>query len=267
MAKRSDTRGGSIFHGFQETKRLIRSLRVFVATCALLGPSGLRAAGCGAAKPDARDAVAIAPDAHKVLIDNETIRILDVNLPAGSREPAHSQVWPAILIIDTPRPGAPPEVRNFESRWQQPRAVDQGGNSGKTPVHYMEIDLKKGDCAAVKNPPLPPTDGVVIHDPTIKVPFENEYVRVLEIEVKPGESEPPHTHTWPSVVYYYRLPSSRRGTADGKPPVDRPELKQQQVTFENFAQPIHTLMNTGTYLYQAHQIEIKPVTDVAATKR
>ena len=44
--------------------------------CALLGPSGLGAAGCGAAKPDARDAVAIAPDAHKVLIDNETIRIL-----------------------------------------------------------------------------------------------------------------------------------------------------------------------------------------------
>ena len=246
---------------------MIRSLRVFVTTCTLLGPSGLRAAGCGAAKPDARDAVAIAPDTHKVLIDHDAIRILDVNLPAGSKEPAHSQVWPAIFILDTPRPGAPSEVRNFESRWQEPRALDQGCNSGKTPVHYLEIDLKKGDCAAFKNPPLPPTDGVVIHDPTIKVPFENEYVRVLEIEVRPGESEPPHTHTWPSVVYYSRLPSSRRGTADGKPPVDRPELKQQQVTFENFAQPIHTLMNTGTYLYQAHRIEIKPVTDVAVTKR
>jgi len=49
--------------------------------------------------------------------------------------------------------------------------------------------------------------------------------------------------------------------------IARPEFKQQQVTFENFAQPIHTLMNTGTYLYQAHRIEIKPVTDVAASKR
>jgi len=246
---------------------MIRPLGVFVATCTLLVPSGLRAAVCGGAKPDAQDAVAIAPDTHKVLIDNDTIRILDVNLPAGSREPAHSQAWPAILIIDTPRPGAPTEVRNFQSRWQEPGARDQGGNTAKTPVHFLEIDLKKGDCAAVKNPPLPQTDGVLIHDPSIKVPFENDYVRVLEIEVKPGESEPPHTHTWPSVVYYYRLPSSRRGTADGKPPVDRPELKQQQVTFENFAQPIHTLLNTGTYLYQAHRIEIKPVTDVALTKR
>jgi hypothetical protein len=88
-----------------------------------------------------------------------------------------------------------------------------------------------------------------------------EYVRVLEIEVKPGDSEPPHTHTWPSVVYYYRLPTSRRGTADGKPPVDRPEFKTQQVTFENFSQPIHTLLNTGNFLYQAHRVEIKPVTD------
>jgi hypothetical protein len=245
---------------------MIRSLAVFVATCTLQGPAGLLAAACGAIQPDARDAVAVAPATHKVLIENDTIRILDVNLPAGSKESAHSHVWPAILLMDTPRPGAPSEVRNFESRWQEPRVPGQDGNNSKTPIHYLEIDLKKGDCAAVKNPPLPPTDGVVIHDPTIKVPFENEYVRVLEIEVKPGESEPPHTHTWPSVVYYYRLPSSRRGTADGKPPVDRPELKQQQVTFENFAQPIHTLLNTGTYLYQAHRIEIKPVTELAATK-
>jgi len=246
---------------------MICSLKVFLAACALLVPVGLRAAACGAAMPDARDALAIAPDTHKVVIDNDMIRILDVNLPPGSKQPAHSQVWPAIIIADTPRPGAPPQVRDFESRWQEAVAQVKGGNSGKTPVHYLEIDLKKADCVAAKDPPLPPTDGVVIHDPTIKVPFENEYVRVLEIEVKPGESEPPHTHTWPSVVYYYRLPTSRRGTADGKPPVDRPELTQQQVTFENFAQPIHTLQNTGTYLYQAHRIEIKPVTDGAVAKR
>ena len=246
---------------------MIRSLALLVAACVLVGPTGLRAAGCGAGQPDSRDVVTIAPHTHKVLIDNDMVRILDVNLPAGSEQPAHSQVWPAILIVDTPRPGAPSQVRNFESRWQEPRALLLGGSSSKTPVHYLEVDLKKADCAPVKNPPLPPTDGVVIHDPTIRVPFENEYVRVLEIEVRPGESEPPHTHSWPSVVYYYRLPSSRRGTADGKPPVDRPELNQQQVTFENFAQPIHTLLNTGSYLYQAHRIEIKPVTDLAVTKQ
>ena len=129
---------------------------------------------------------------------------------------------------------------------------------------FKTIELKKGDCAAVKNPPLPPTDGVVIKDPTIKVPLENEYIRLLEMEVKPGEAEPPHTHTWPTVLYYYRLPQSRRGTTDGKPPVDRPELKAEQITWEGGAQPVHTLTNTGNFLYQAHRLEIKPVTDQAA---
>jgi hypothetical protein len=241
------------------------SLRLSIAASALLASASVYAANCGAAKPDALDAAAVAPGTHKVLIDNDSIRILDVNLPAGAKEPAHSHVWPAIIVEDAPRAGAPAAVRNFKSRWEGPQKND-AGETAKTPVHYLRIELKKGDCAAVKNPALPPTDGVVIRDPTIKVPFENEYVRVLEIEVKPGESEPPHTHTWPSVVYYYRLPTSRRGTADGKPPVDRPELTAQQVTFENFAQPIHTLQNTGTYLYQAHRIEIKPVSDTAAAK-
>lgn len=243
---------------------MISPLRFFVAACVVAAPAGLYAAGCGALKPDATDSAAVAPGTHRILIDNETIRILDVNLPAGAKEPAHSHVWPAIIVEDTPRTGERPEIRNFKSRWEPPVKMVAGGDAGKAPVHYLRIELKKGDCMPAKHPPLPPTDGVTIKDPSIKVPFENDYVRVLEIEVKPGESEPPHTHTWPSVVYYYRLPSSRRGTADGKPPVDRPEFKTQQVTFENFAAPIHTLLNTGTFLYQAHRIEIKPVTDVAA---
>jgi len=87
---------------------MIRSLALLVAACVLVGPTGLRAAGCGAGQPDSRDIVAIAPHTHKVLIDNDMVRILDVNLPAGSEQPAHSQVWPAILIVDTPRPGATP---------------------------------------------------------------------------------------------------------------------------------------------------------------
>ena len=246
---------------------MFQPLGAFAVVCTLIAPVGLYAAGCGATAPDSLDALAVASGTHKVLIDNELIRILDVNLAAGAKQPKHSHVWPAIIIEDTPRPFSPPEVRDFKSRWEGPQNGKKSEKASKTAVHYLQIELKKGDCAAVKNPPLPPTDGVVIRDPTIKVPFENEYVRVLEIEVKPGEAEPPHTHTWPSVVYYYRLPTSRRGTADDKPPVDRPELKAQQVTFENFAQPIHTLLNTGNYLYQAHRIEIKPVTDVSSKKR
>ena len=210
--------------------------------------------------------MAVSPQTHKVLLENDRVRVLDVSLPAGAKEPEHSHVWPGLIIEDTPRAGALPEVRNFKTRWEGRQARDKHGNAGKLPVHYLRIEDKKADCQPSKDLSLPPTDGVVIHDPSIKVPFENAYVRVLEIEVNPGESEPPHTHTWPSVVYYYRLPPSTRGTTDGAPPAIRPELKQIQVTFDAAAQPVHTLLNRGTYLYQAHRIEMKPVTDVAAKR-
>src|SRR5262245_18150257 len=141
-----------------------------ITTCFMAATAGLYGAVCGATKANALDAPAAAPESHKVLIDNEMIRILDVNLPAGAKEPAHSHVWPAIIIEDVQRPGERPEVRNFKSRWEGPVARDAGGNNGKTPVHYLRIELKKADCAPVKNPPLPATDGVVIRDPSIKVP-------------------------------------------------------------------------------------------------
>jgi hypothetical protein len=128
------------------------ALRFLIAACALIAPAGLYAAGCGATKPDALDAVAVAPDTYKVLLENETIRILDVNLPAGAKEPAHSHLWPALIIEDAPRPGAPAEVRNFKSRWQAAQVRDAGDHTGKGPAHSLRIELKKGDCAAVKEP-------------------------------------------------------------------------------------------------------------------
>ncbi|MDP8989565.1 MAG: hypothetical protein M3N41_05720 [Acidobacteriota bacterium] len=228
-------------------------IRAFLALLAL--PAFLPAAPCGSVKPDAHDALALAPATHKLLLENERVRVIDVTLPAGSSESQYSRPWPALIIEDTPRPGARPEVRNFKTTWQP----SQSQASLKSPAHYLSIEDKLGDCPPAHDLHLPGTDGVVIHDPSIKVPFENAHVRVLEIEVKPGESEPPHTHTWPSVVYYYRLPPSTRGTADGAPPSIRPELKQIQVTFDKSPQPIHTLRNRGTYLYQAQRIEMKPV--------
>jgi len=229
---------------------MIRALLALTAFPALLS-----AAPCGTAKPDARDAVALSPATHKLLLENDRVRVIDVTLPAGANESQYSHPWPALIIEDTPRPGAIPEVRNFKTTWQPA----QSHVIIKSPAHYLRIEDKQADCQPSKDLQLPPTDGVVIHDPSIKVPFENAHVRVLEIEVKPGESEPPHTHTWPSVVYYYRLPPSTRGTTDGAPPSIRPELKQIQVTFDTSPQPVHTLLNRGTYLYQAHRIEMKPV--------
>src|SRR5882757_9207323 len=94
----------------------------------LIAPASLYAAGCGAIQLDAKDAVAVSPSFYKVLIDNDQIRILDVNLPAGAKEPAHSHVWPSIIIEDTQRMGEIPAVRNFKSRWEPASTKAKGGN-------------------------------------------------------------------------------------------------------------------------------------------
>ena len=45
--------------------------------------------------------------------------------------------------------------------------------------------------------------------------FENDYVRVLDAHVKPGDTVPVHTHCWPGVLYMetsFSIPAARRHT-------------------------------------------------------
>jgi hypothetical protein len=44
-------------------------------------------------------------------------------------------------------------------------------------------------------------DAVIAASKNHKILLENEYVRVLEVTVLPGENEPVHFHRWPSVLY------------------------------------------------------------------
>jgi hypothetical protein len=63
---------------------MIRSLALLVAASALVGPTGLRAGGGGAAQPDSRDVVAIAAHTHKVLIDNDLVPKFATSSHAGN---------------------------------------------------------------------------------------------------------------------------------------------------------------------------------------
>lgn len=45
------------------------------------------------------DAVVIAPQHHKILYEDETIRMLLTETKPGEKEPAHMHYWPRLLII------------------------------------------------------------------------------------------------------------------------------------------------------------------------
>jgi hypothetical protein len=233
-----------------------------VAACALLSPSGLRAAGCGQIKLDATDAVAAAAENHKVILENDTVRVLEATVPLHSKEVPHTHFWPSVFFEQTS--GREEPWKAVKIRWSEGGPA-KGFPSSDHDRHNLLIELKNVDCQPAPSPELPATDGVTIHDPNISVVLENAYVRVLSVRVPPGEKEPWHTHTWPAVVVYFRLPPSQRLSPDGKK-TPRAELKEMQVTFDATSQPLHSIENLGNVVYQAYRVEIKPTTKVAVAK-
>jgi len=48
--------------------------------------------------PDSFDAVEVAPESHKVLFENASVRVLEVQVPPGVKEPTHHHRWPSIFL-------------------------------------------------------------------------------------------------------------------------------------------------------------------------
>lgn len=52
----------------------------------------------------ALDAVVAAPKRHKVLFENENIRVIEVTLEPNDEEPVHHHRWPSIFVFDAIKP-------------------------------------------------------------------------------------------------------------------------------------------------------------------
>jgi len=218
----------------------------------------MRAAGCGKIKPDATDAVMAAPDHHRVILENDRVRVLEATVPLRSKEPAHTHFWPSVFFEQTSPREEPWKAVNL--RWSE-GGPNKGYDSSDRDRHNLLIELKDADCQPGPAAGLPATDAVNVHDPNMTVALENAYVRVLSVKIPPGEREPWHTHTWPAVVVYFGLPASVRYTADGQK-IARAELKTLQVSFDPNGQPPHSIENAGSFPYQAYRVELKPVTRI-----
>src|SRR5438552_10756698 len=229
-----------------------------VAVAAVLGlfvPAPLSAA-FGQIKPDATDAVIAASHNHKVVLENDAVRILEATVPLHSAEVPHTHFWPSVFFEQTSPKDQPWKTLNI--RWSE------GGPAKGLPDsdhdrHNLMIEIKNVDCQPAPPQELPSTDAVKIHDPNITVVLENSYVRVLSVRVPAGAKEPWHTHTWPAVVVYFNLPPSQRLSPDGKK-TPKAELKQLELRYESDPQPLHSVENLGKVVYQAYRIELKPTT-------
>ena len=52
--------------------------------------------------PDSLDAVIAAPKYHRVVLENERVRVLETRIPAGEIVPVHTHRWPATYITIVP---------------------------------------------------------------------------------------------------------------------------------------------------------------------
>lgn len=106
--------------------------------------------------PEAMDALLAAPGSHRVLLDDDRARVLEVVIEPGIREHEHTHRAPSVVIVDEPariryyqagpllfespaRSGSPPGVR---VQWMQPEGPHSVENIDGHRYHAIRVELK-----------------------------------------------------------------------------------------------------------------------------
>ncbi len=106
--------------------------------------------------PDSLDALTAAPRHHKLVLENDRVRVLDTHIPAGDFVPVHTHRWPAVYYTlaagDFIRRDGEGNV-TFDSRTAPPRDSAAGyldclpphsiENVGSTEIHLISVEWKK----------------------------------------------------------------------------------------------------------------------------
>ena len=108
--------------------------------------------------PDALDAVTAAPDHHKLMFENERVRILEVRIPPGDTVPVHTHRWPSAiyvakqsdflrrdgegnLLFDSRTLGPPPDKPFVQ--WAPPLPPHSVENIGTREILLITTELKE----------------------------------------------------------------------------------------------------------------------------
>ena len=104
----------------------------------------------------ALDAMIAAPDHHRILFENDSVRALDTKLAPGERTPVHAHEWPAalyvlswsdfirrdadgaILVDSRERPA--PEIG--AGLWIDPLPPHSVENIGSSDLHIIAVEVK-----------------------------------------------------------------------------------------------------------------------------
>jgi len=105
--------------------------------------------------PPDLDALVAAPANHRLLLENDRVRVLDTEIAPGERTPVHTHRWPAVhvilswgefvrrdsagaVLVDT-RGQAPASG----ALWGPPLGPHSLENVGSTPIRVISVELKR----------------------------------------------------------------------------------------------------------------------------
>lgn len=122
------------------------------------------------------DAVAAAPASHRVLLENETVRVLRVVVGPGETEPVHDHRCPSFMYFEQPQPityteyalknGVLVASRSIEAPAltatqtisAEPEGLHSVKNRGTAPFIGVRVEFKRDGClqpAAAETPQSP----------------------------------------------------------------------------------------------------------------
>ena len=102
------------------------------------------------------DALIAAPESHRLLFENDRVRVLEVVIAAGAREPEHTHRWPSVMIVDQPAriryyergaqtyqsPAHPAPRLEHKVTWMDAEGPHSVENIDSSPYHALRIELK-----------------------------------------------------------------------------------------------------------------------------
>ena len=107
--------------------------------------------------PEELDAFTAAPANHRLLLENERVRVLETVVAPGASTPVHTHRWASVeyvlsaasfvrrdrdgrVVFDSRAAGA--ELRPFEVLWSEPFPPHSVENVGDTELRVIMVELK-----------------------------------------------------------------------------------------------------------------------------
>jgi quercetin dioxygenase-like cupin family protein len=217
---------------------------------------------------------AISPSVAKVEFENDQIRVLRATVGAHQKTPMHQHPSRAGITIteNDLRVYLSDGTSTTSTRgahqifWSEP-VTHQVENLSDKPMENIEIELKRANGTGV--PVKPPTvasnaagtgtDPVAVEqEPHHHVIFENQYVRVLDVVVDPGDTTLFHKHSLDNVAVQLNDAAIKR-QFPGEDWVATPAKEGSAGFVAGTKTPyVHRISNTGATVFHVLDVEILP---------